>query len=210
MMAYKPILFNTEMVQAIMAGLKTQTRRLVKNQYGIHPRRNNIGWLGWDDGHGYRMKPPCEAGDILWVRETFDNVEAGHPWHYKADGDLRPKSWKGEHWMPSIHMPKEAARIFLRVKDVRVERLQEMSEDDCMAEGIREFTKDGKLFKYATQSGDMPTIPWQDMPVTPGRAFATLWDSTIKPADLDTYGWAANPWVWVIEFERCEKPEGWC
>ena len=85
-----------------------------------------------------------------------------------------------------------------------------MSEADCKAEGIMGFTKDGKLTKFSTLSGDIPSVPWQDMPENPKHAFWDLWDSTIKPADRDKYGWIANPWVWVIEFERCEKPEGWC
>ena len=204
-MADKPILFNTEMVQAIKNGWKTQTRRVCKGQGECNPVQC-----------GYH--PPYKPGDILWVRETWRPIEASSAgWcriEYKAGGaeyfqNVIAVPKYQEPWHPSIHMPKEAARIFLRVKDVKVQRLREMSEADCMAEGIREFTKDGKLFKYSTQSGDMPTIPWADMPVTPGTAFAKLWDSTIKPADRDWYGWAVNPWVWVIEFERIEKPEGW-
>ena len=199
-MAYKPILFNTEMVQAIMAGRKTQTRRLVKNQDGIHPRRNNIGWLGWDDGHGYRMKPPCEAGDILWVRETW-HKDAGR-YMYKANYAGGERFYRNGQevsirWSPSIHMPKEAARIFLRVKDVRVERLQDIKNYECVDEGAVKkpnITKRGDLVLHNRYKEE----------------FARLWDTTIKPADLGKYGWDANPWVWVIEFERCEKPEGWC
>ena len=134
------------------------------------------------------IKAPCSVGDVLWVRETFDDVALGHPWFYKADGDLRPECWKGENWNPSIHMPKEAARIFLCVNDVRVERLQEIDEEDAIAEGFADSPA-------GTES--------------PLERFAVLWDKTVKRDDLRKYGWHANPWVWVIEFERCEKPNGW-
>ena len=86
----------------------------------------------------------------------------------------------GLKWRPSIHMPREAARIFLRVTGVRVERLQDVKYFDCLAEGI----------------------PYRQMEADIVQDFAALWDRTIKPADLPTFGWAANPWVWVIEFER--------
>lgn len=187
-MNIKPILFNTAMVRAILEGRKTQTRRIIKPQ-PTNPRWNNVGWLGWDDGHGYRMKPPCMVDDILWVRETLDNVAMGHPWYYKADGDLRPECWKGERWMPSIHMPKEAARIFLKVKDVRIEKLWAMDEEAAIAEG----------FEDSPAGTDSPL-----------QRFSELWDKTIKRDDLREFGYHADPWVWVVEFERCEKPEGWC
>jgi len=170
----KPILFNTEMVKAILDGRKTQTRRVCKGQ----PQ---------DDGKcspediGY--KPPYKPGDILWVRETWDNIPVspgghmrmGGKFYYKADGDIRPDGWQG-NWHPSIHMPRRAARIFLRVKDVRAERLKEMSANDAMDEGFADWNE-----------------------------FARLWDSTIKPEDIDKFGWNANPWVWVIEFERTKE-----
>lgn len=92
-------------------------------------------------------------------------------------------------WHPSIHMPKEAARIFLRVTNVRVERLQEITSGQICKEGVEvedPYVLNGEEKRYA---------------------FSNLWDSTIKESDLDRYGWNANPWVWVIEFERCDKPE---
>lgn len=187
-----PILFNTEMVRAILDGRKTQTRRILKPKY----RENEYGFqviTNLHDGKFVRveyydeyeevtryMRHPCNPGDILWVRETFDDIGLGAPWYYKADGDLRPECWKGERWRPSIHMPREAARIFLRVKDVRAEQLKEMSANDAMNEGFTDWNE-----------------------------FARLWDSTIKPEDIDKFGGNANPWVWVITFERCDKPEGW-
>ena len=199
-----PILFNTEMVRANLEGRKSCTRRIVK---GFIPNDAKWGYTAFTpkgciscrgtfaDGYGEKFfKLPCEPRDILYVRETWCALpvnEAGHirghsVYYYKADGDLRPEGWRGK-WKPSIHMPKEAARIWLKVTNVRVERLQEMWASDVSKEGIfftKPTTADGML-----------------------QAFADLWNSTIKKSDIDRYGWDANPWVWVIEFERCEKPE---
>lgn len=196
-MANKPILFNTEMVKAILEGRKTQTRRIIKPQ-PTYPRWNNIGWLGWDDGHGYQIVAPCSPGDILWVRETWCRIPVspgGHMrfpgiYYYAADGDIRPEGWNTKPWKPSIHMPKEAARIFLKVKCVWPRRLQDITAEECLCEGIEPDAHHvGPEFALGMFNG--------------------LWDSTIKPADRDKYGWDANPWVWAIEFERCERPEGW-
>lgn len=206
-MNIKPILFNTDMVRAILTGQKTQTRRAIKPQ-PTKPRWNNIGWLGWDDGHGYRMKSPCEAGDVLWVRETWSTTDKcglypnwpidGIHYMYKAD-DPDCSAAKEARWYPSIHMPKQAARIFLRVKEVRVEYLQEIAVDGCAAEGIWD---DYKTYSEKYHE-NLKKAAYQ-------KVFSELWNSTIKKADLPKYGWDANPCVWVIEFERCEKPEGWC
>lgn len=115
-------------------------------------------------------------------------------------------------WHPSIHMPKEAARIWLKVTDVRVERLQEIDEDGAWNEGFRftipcltRISADGH-----TCDLDGPcTSPIKYCDMTMGELFGReLWNSTIKKSDLDRYGWNANPWVWVIEFELCEKPKG--
>lgn len=188
-----PILFNTEMVRAILDGRKTCTRRLVRFLPGENPQ-----WTGYiRDGlmlYNGRNEPciikvPYQPGDTLYVRETWCGLpvnEAGHMrghtiYYYKADGELRPKGWRGT-WHPSIHMPKEASRIWLKVTDVRVERLQDMTDDDAEAEGCFDYT--------STALG-----------------FFDVWDSTIKKSNLNRYGWDANPYVWVIEFERCEKPE---
>ena len=198
-MSMKPILFNTEMVRAILDGRKSCTRRLVKPQpdekhtYPLgfvtdSAERKEIGCFGFGvDKYGGSIqyaKPPYQPGDILYVRETFIQA-AAHIFWYKADDN----SWisEGLRWKPSIHMPKEAARIWLKVTDVRVKRLQEMWASDVSKEGIY-FTK--------------PTTADEML-----MAFAKLWNSTIKKSDLDRYCWDANPYVWVIEFERCEKPE---
>lgn len=205
-----PILFNTEMVRANLDGRKSCTRRLVKPQpdekhtYPLgfvtdSTERKEVGCFGFGiDEYGGSVqyaKPPYHTGDILYVRETWCALpvnEAGHMrghcvYYYRADGDLRPEGWRGK-WRPSIYMPKEAARIWLRVTDVRVERLQEMWASDASKEGI--------YFRKPTTADEMLI------------AFAKLWNSTIKKADLDCFGWDANPYVFVIEFERCEKQEG--
>lgn len=190
-MGFRPMLFNTKMVRAIQDGQKTQTRRTIKPQ-PTNPRWNNVGWTGWDDGHGYCMNPPCMVGDVLWVRETWRR-DAGR-YMYRANYADNEKFYRNGQevnicWKPSIHMPKEAARIFLRVKDVRVERLQDMDEEAAIAEGF----------------ADSPA--GTDSPL---ERFYGLWDKTLKRDDLREYGYHANPWVWVIEFERIEKNEGWC
>ena len=200
-MGYIPILFNTEMVQAIKDGRKTQTRRIAKQLCGLDPRVDGLlpenfkFWVSpltsvvyWEDLErqvtvdGKLVLTPCWRNDILWVRETWcenknPNSQNFGGYEYRADyeGSLCQDLIT---WRPSIHMPKEAARIFLRVKDVRVERLKAMSASDAMDEGVTDWNE-----------------------------FVILWDSTIKTADRERYGWDANPWVWVIEFERCEKPE---
>lgn len=201
-MAIKPILFNTEMVLAILDGRKTCTRRLVKTRRkdacGFYvtkrPDGSFAGIYEYDEDERMfenQLIPPYKPGDILYVRETFMQA-AAHTFWYKADDN----SWipEGLHWHPSIHMPKEAARIWLKVTDVRVERLQDITDDGAKAEGAN--WKNGR------------NVGWEEkMKRTATERFAEIWDSTIKKSDLDRYGWKANPWVWVIEFERCEKPE---
>ena len=209
-MAIKPILFNTEMVRAIMDGRKTCTRRIVKDDipddamwgYTAFTSKGYISCRGvYADGYGEGFyKLPYQPGDLLYVRETWqylyeldgnEQVIEDTGKYYYAATDIIPfdtyvdeNGVKHDHapWRPSIHMPKEAARIWLKVTDVRVERLQDMTDDDAEAEGCFDYT--------STALG-----------------FPDVWDSTIKKSDLDRYGWDANPWVWVIEFERCEKPK---
>lgn len=211
-----PILFNTEMVRAILDGRKTCTRRLPRKQIeekyleyeewvcAVAPHGST--WLS--EKEFYEEYPPYHLGDILYVRETWCGLPVneaghfrGHPiYYYRADGDLRPEGWGGT-WHPSIHMPKEAARIWLKVTDVRVERLQEITEDGAKAEGINEEWAMSwwSPTYYDPDSGGYPE--YRD-------TFAfEVWNKTIKKSDLDRYGWDANPFVWVIEFERCEKPE---
>lgn len=196
----KPILFNTEMVRAILEGRKTVTRRVIKpqpkgeetnphridsgNYYFDVPSKRFPGSLDWSVGP---YKPPFVKGDILWVRETWAKGADGQ-FVYRTDygtteeDSFPPSMFK---WRPSIHMPREAARIFLRVTDLRAEPLQVMSHEDAEQEGC-----------WCNESG-------LDMPLD---KFASLWNSTIKPGNLSEYGWEANPWVWAIYFERtCKK-----
>lgn len=199
-MSVKPILFNTEMVRAILDGRKSCTRRLVKFLSG-----ENSKWTGYikDGVMLYNGKnEPCirtqtyQPGDILYVRETWMDY-AGRTM-YRADCDkYRLESLKLAEfsWKPSIHMSKEAARIWLKVTDVRVERLQEITEDGAKTEGAI----DNRGFIHSPENE-------YDRIHTAREYFIEIWDSTIKKSDLDFYGWNANPYVWVIEFERCEKP----
>lgn len=234
-MPIKPILFNTEMVRAILDGRKDATRRIVKGfipddavwGYTAFTPKGYISCRGtFADVYGEKFfKLPCESGDILYVRETW--TEECGKYYYRADYDSDyldpcetlsggyPASCRNHagcewctatsariHWHPSIHMPKEAARIWLKVTDVRMERLHEITEDGAKAEGINEEWARSWWHPtyYDPDSGGYPR--YRD-------TFALdLWNSTIKKSDLDRYGWDANPWVWVIEFERCEKPKG--
>ena len=203
----KPILFNTQMVKAILDDRKTVTRRGVKPQPQGQPYNmgNSSCWPGYfaDSKSANVYKPPYQPGDILYARETWqffpcfdcvksmcdttplvyedsDSVTEGC-WIYKAD--YIDSDQKRVCWHPSIHMPKEAARIFLRVTDVFPEPLKNIRYFDCLAEGI----------------------PYRQMEDDIIQDFAELWDSTIKPADRATYGWEANPWVWVYKFERISR-----
>lgn len=196
-MAIKPILFNTEMVRAILDGRKDATRRIVKGfipddavwGYTAFTPKGYISCRGtFADGYGEKFfKLPCEPGDILYVRETWKKAPNGY---YYYETWQRADIADVTKWKPSIHMPKEAARIWLKVTDVRVERLQEITADSIRNEG---------LSSLAVHCGDMEIAL---------KEWENLWNSTIKKSDIDRYGWDANPYVWVIEFERCEKPKG--
>lgn len=197
-----PILFNTEMVRAILDGHKICTRRIVKGAisgnvmwgYTMFTPKDCISCRGmYADGYGEKFfRLPYQRGDILYVRETWYKAYDGEKYFYLADKmtnreDRKLFDYNNVKWHPSIHMPKEAARIWLKVTDVRVERLQDIDGKGCVKEGIEEE-------------------PLKDV----GEEFVkgmyhALWDSTIKKFDIDRYGWKANPWVWVIEFERCDK-----
>lgn len=218
-MAIKPILFNAEMVRAILDGRKTCTRRVVKGfipddalwGYTAFTPKGYISCRGsYTDGYGEKFcKLPYQPGDILYVRETWDcypeyeDENAPAIYYYKADGDLRPEGYREIGWLSPIHMPKEAVRIWLKVTDVRVERLQEITEDGAIREGA-----EGERchHEWAGPFGctDCMNTGWIEPPVV---EFAQIWESTIKKTDKRIYGWDANPGVWVIEFERCEKPQ---
>lgn len=212
-----PILFNTDMVRAILDGRKKVTRRLpskrIEEKYLEYEE-----WVGMVAPPGstsltekqfYEQYPPYQSGDTLYVKETWERFECcscegdehgncpeepsksvldkyGNGCYvYRASDEI----WGDAKWHSSIHMPKEAARIFLRVTDIRVERLQDITGEQCLAEGVEKeaLSEVGEEF-------------------TRGM-FNDIWDSTLKKSDLARYGWDANPWVWVIEFERIKVTE---
>ena len=224
----KPILFNTEMVRAILNGRKTVTRRVIKQSSN---KTFDPFWECYtnDNGKVVLLKAPYSPGDILYVRETFAKCQNAESYVYKADFDgyaaevFLPRM----KWRPSIHMPKDAARIFLRVTDVRLERLQDITVDGINREGVDveppPICRKGDPTESERAAFAKLTVQKQDEYIsTLARhtymgwckyaddlfvAWKNLWDSTIKPADIPFYGWDANPWVRVIEFERCEKPK---
>lgn len=216
-MTIKPILFNTEMVRAILDGRKSCTRRLLKEPFTVHSNGYITKPRGNENFCPY--EPPYQPGDILYVRET---VWQKIGYYLDVDGETKP-SWYNEFryvasdekpetgwnysWSkrPSIHMPKEAARIWLKVTDVRVERLQEITEKQACMEGTDPW--DEVCYE---NNGWHPTFSDPDSGGDPNMidGFHKLWNSTIKKSDIDRYGWDANPYVWVISFDRCEKPEG--
>lgn len=217
-MAIKPILFNTEMVQAIMEGRKSCTRRIVKPQQlaGMLPdkckngvpeeflKKKKLMFKPYCDMADVELintayKAPYQPGDILYVRETWHKynkrVGEGKSCHmeefYSYKASIANSEDANEPWKPSIHMPKKAAHIWLKVTGVRVERLQEISAEGALAEGADKYIHiNGGLDENAILT-----------------SFIGIWNSTIKKSDLDCYGWNANPYVFVIEFERCEKPK---
>ena len=201
-MAIKPILFNTEMVRAILDGRKSCTRRLVKPEpQGYFEVSEEPLYIYDTDGNQGKITPPYQPSDILYVRESYSELTFG----YEADGENIDHLGNVIKWHPSIHMPKEAARIWLKVTDVRVERLQEITEEQACMEGTDPW--DEACYE---NNGWHPAFSDPDSGGDPNMidGFHKLWNSTIKKSDLDRYGWDAKPWVWAIEYERCEKPEG--
>lgn len=221
-MKIKSIILNTETVQAILNGKKTCIRKIIKpTQFiGLLPDKcKNAMPEEFIKEKRLMFKPYCDMtdselistvynspyqqGDVLYVRETVWQ-KIGH--YLDVDGETKP-SWYNEFryvasdekpetgwnysWVkrPSIHMPKGAARVWLKVTDVRVERLQEITIDGIRNEGISSM---------AVHAGDMEIAL---------KEWKNLWNSTIKKTDLDSYGWEANPYVFVIEFIRIDKPE---
>lgn len=210
----KPILFNTEMVQALLDGRKTQTRRVIKpqpertyvaghgigragytNEWVTCHQSDEFGWEAWKEKALINC-PYGQPGDLLWVRETFTI--------YQGYSDSVPLYKTGEHddllkWSPSIHMPRWASRLTLKITNVRVERVQDISEEDAKAEGV---------YSWNGNTGDVRTGAhkiWGTKEVSaldPVAAFELLWDSINTKRG---YSWESNPWVWVIEFEVIKK-----
>lgn len=207
----KPIRFNTEMVRAILNNEKSVTRRPIKNNPEECTSKvvNDVCKLCDDKGGFYlpddyvKARSPYKVGDILYVRETWGIYEQNYInanyFMYRADFPNGAKTYDADGvpcdlptWRPSTRMPKEAARIFLRVTDVRVERLQDITVEQAIREGCN-----GVFCGSGANMGD----GWE---ITPVEEYMPLWNSTVKKSDLDKYGWNANPWMWVIEFKRVE------
>lgn len=221
---FKPILFNTEMVQAILAGTKTQTRRIIKPQ----PEKLPYFMEKWPYG---------KIGDILWVRETFEYYSVNWDMHekekrtssvafnYKATigspKEMKTTSLfakkavltiendklKNSSWKPSIFMPKEACRIFLKITDIRVERLQEISEADAIKEGVHyeDFFESYDCYLCRSEKGHRGALHICEDGYFDNafESFRSLWYSL-----NGENSWQQNPFVWVIQFERISKPEG--
>ncbi len=203
-----PILLNTEMVKAVLAGRKTQTRLPIKMPEGISAKYEYRGDDGGNEllpkksGHywmnGYAMWRPnllWQVGDRLYVRESFRPYTCGYnskvksPVEYKAD-KLHSKS--DIKWRPNIHMPKWAARIWLEITDIRVERVQDITVDDCITEGIKRPKKNNNINVTHWSDSDASSL-------TIGKDFMFLW-KRLYPGS-----WERNDWVWVISFKRIEK-----
>ena len=201
----RPILFSGPMVRALLDGSKTQTRRVVKPQPDTAHDGEPYWFIGGYRVWGYRPAPavplraggnplPCpygQRGDRLWVRESFAHMyrynaqpekRAPEDVTYMAD-NLTPDPYVYGSWKPSIHMPRWASRITLEVTNVRVERLQDISEADALAEGVK---------VHPDHHGKPPSSIY-----SPVQAYRDLWESINGPDS-----WAANPWVWAIEFRR--------
>jgi hypothetical protein len=178
-MKERPILMSAPMVRATLADIKTNTRRVIKPTWQPATDRQYIAMSN------YRAAAACpygQPGDLLWVRETWCDGYPGtaDPYLYRAtyEGGASHK------WKPSIFMPRAASRLTLRITDVRAERVQDATPEDCLAEGI---TPDMEI--HAGQY-------WRE---DARERFTALWDGINAKRG---YGWAANPWVWVISFER--------
>lgn len=208
----KPISFNTEMVKAILDGRKTVTRRVIKKWSGYNKEEQHLAgfWKDFNESdnkeyikdYAYsscwftekeyiKRTSKYQVDDVLYVKEQWSWCCVRHGYVVtKSNND----DWEGfpdesHAWKSSQSMPKAAARIFLKVTGVRVERLQDITSEQCDKEGCKEYG-------YSCITGEL-------MPSKPIR-FQITWNDTVKKQDLDQYGWEANPWVWVYEFERVE------
>lgn len=214
----KPILFNAEMAQAVRERRKTVTRRVVKPQPPEHTylqhTHGRFAWSFWQEGDKHWARAPYQPGEILYMPEPWRCMgmfgETGYAVGFK-DGETvrfmfrdkdRAERWAKygnkpfEQWQSPYFMPREAARLFLRVEDVRPERLQGITAEQVLDEGVD--------VKFPEPHPGYISLAYTKMRLEPAaiKQFSELWDSTIKAADRALYGWAANPWVWVIQFKR--------
>lgn len=200
------ILFSPTMVQAILKGQKTVTRRIMKKQPSTHHWTifpdYKFGMNLFDAQNGFFVQfyhhfsrnhendvtvkcPYGKIGDYIWVKETFEDYQGAYNYKCGEYGLL------GEKWKSSMFMPKKAARIWLKITEIKVEKLNDIKLGDCIKEGIQQFTKDSILHKYGLDGS-----VWADMPRTAQEAFKMLWEKI-----NGQFSWDKNPWVWVIEFE---------
>ena len=202
-MKERPILFKTEMVQAILEGRKCQTRRVIKPQ----PQGE---WAA----PGRTMCKYGVPGDRLYVKETWrpksHNFPTGYPYEYKATAE-QDGAPVDEPWKPSIHMPKDAARIWLEITDIRVERVRDITEEDVKAEGVRVPVSEANSVLWCLTDKYPPHDYMPEGILREGNKskvtskmifkahFASLWDSINEKRG---YGWESNPWVWIVEFKR--------
>jgi hypothetical protein len=203
-MKERPILMSAPMVNALLEGLKTQTRRICKGQREL----SNI--------HDFQLDrcPYGQPGDRLYVRETtsmryLENFLTGEPTNSKCGeyaADHKPildssgfdyAWWYSKETCPSIFMPRWASRILLEIANVRVERLQDISEEDAKAEGVRLLRDGGGTFAGREGPGKLVT-PW----MTAIEAYRDLWQTINGQGS-----WDLNPWVWVVEFKRVNHEE---
>ena len=232
----RPIIFNTEMVKAILDGRKTQTRRVIKSQPTPEPDRfeyygEKLGW-GWlptsKSGKIGIFTPPryyCpygKIGDRLWVRETWshgcnDFGTNRFTVHYRADG----LDHKGHRWSPSIFMPRKRSRITLEITDIRVERIQDISEQDAIAEGVI-VPKALEILAgvYGPTAGSKYIVAFRDLwdsinakpkPVMSGKKIVSYisypWDEIRETRDHRGLKWIVygNPHVWAVTFKVLKK-----
>ena len=217
-MKERGMIFNAEMVRAILDGRKTQTRRPLKWKQTrfteIGEREDGSKWPWSEDAENacdfWHSCPFGEVGDRIWVREAWARYNIDQDSHDMAYRATTPEDWPEEgRWRPSIHMPRWASRITLEIIDVRVERLNDISHEDAGSEGIhtevwdqtvvaRNYAAEDEFFQFWSES--MPH--YVEMNELFRASFHSLWQSI--------YGddsWQANPWVWVIEFKRVEGAE---
>jgi len=207
----RPILFSTPMVQSVLNGSKTQTRRLFKvNNQIITAKEENVffdvemGEAVYSSvgGQSWYKCPYGQVGDILWVRESFyEPMFEGLNGKYYYKADLEKQGWDFK-WKPSLFMPKDACRLFLEITDIRIERLQEISDEDCKSEGIKReiFTPTGEECYYFYPCNDLRDDSYLD---SPKISFYSLWKSI-----NGQQSWDDNPFVWVIGFKVVERPYG--
>lgn len=221
-----PILMNGPMVRAVLEGRKTVTRRICRDQPHVSAGTDGVAWpdgkgtdtITWGGAPGcYLDRSPYHVGDLLWVRETF--LREPHPSDLGMTREMIPHIWDmacaaagtihfradeshdwvadGRRWTPSIHMPRWASRITLEVIGVRVELLQSISDEQCIAEGIERDQTYPTLWRRGRLEGDQNTV---NVTGFPKLAFRSIWEAINGPAN-----WKANPWVWVVEFKRIEQ-----